>query len=67
MPPNVYTKDPSKWQVREALDQLSALALANIDDTLDWLYEVWPRLALRVVSDSGRLPPIGPEGGREVG
>ena len=54
----VRTNAPSKWQTGETLNQLRSLSIDNLDDRLDWLYKVWPRLAVRVVEDSGRLPPL---------
>ena len=41
---------------REVLKQLCTVPIVDIDSKLDWLYEVWPRLACRVVRDSGWLP-----------
>ena len=52
----VQTSDPSKGVTREVLKQLCTVPIVDIDSKLDWLYEVWPRLAVRVVRDSEWLP-----------
>ena len=52
----VQTSDPSKGVTREVLKQLCTVPIVDIDSKLDWLYEVWPRLAVRVVRDSGWPP-----------
>ena len=63
----VRTNAPSKWQTGETLNQLRSLSIDNLDDRLDWLYKVWPRLAVRVVEDSRRLPPLHREAVRRWG